>query len=77
MTTGEMAILDGSGDTKIIWNSDNEDEVENAKRTFYNLVKEKKYLAFSVDKKGEKGEQVKTFDPDMEKLILVPPMKGG
>ncbi len=74
---GEIAILSGKGDTKIIWDSDNEAEVDNARRTFEDLVDGKKYAAFSVGKKGEKDEKIKKFDPDLEKIILIPPMAGG
>lgn len=64
------------GDTKVIWSAENEDEVAQAKKTFTDLLK-KGFLAFSVKKDGDKGEQVKEFDPAAEKLILVPRMAGG
>ena len=73
---GEMAILDRTGDTKIIWDSANEDEVEEAKRTFKNL-KDKGYAAYSVNKKGDKGEVIKKFDADAERIIMAPPLVGG
>jgi hypothetical protein len=73
---GEMAILDRTGDTKIIWDSANEDEVEEAKRTFKNL-KDKGYAAYSVNKKGDKGEVMKKFDADAERIIMAPPLQGG
>jgi len=72
----ELAIMNGSGDTKLIWDSENEDEVENAKETFNKLTK-KGYAAFSVSKRGDKDEIIKKFDPNAEKIILVPPMVGG
>jgi hypothetical protein len=73
----EMAIMDRSGDTKLIWDPDNADEVANAKRTFDDLLK-KGFMAFKVEgRKGDKGEQIKTFDPKAEKLILTPAMAGG
>ncbi len=28
-------------------------------------------------KKGDKGEQIRTFDPDAERIILVKPLVGG
>lgn len=64
------------GDTKIIWSSDNRDEVENARRTF-NDLKAKGYAAFSVKKDGERGSQIREFDRDAEKLIMVPQLRGG
>jgi len=76
VTRGEMAILDETGDTKLIWDSDNDDEVKNAKRTFDDL-KKKGYAAFKVDKKGEKGSIMEEFDADAEKIIMAPQMRGG
>jgi hypothetical protein len=73
---GEIAILDHTGDTKIIWSKHNADEVDVARNTFDKL-KGKGYAAFSVNKKGDQGEQVRTFDPDAERLIMVPQMVGG
>lgn len=73
----EMAVMGRSGDTKVIWDSNNQDEVENARRTFDDLVGKKRYLAFAVKRDGEKGEQVREFDAQAGKLILVPPMRGG
>jgi hypothetical protein len=65
------------GDTKTIWDPDNPDEVEAAETQFETLVGEKKYLAFAVKRNGEKGEQIREFDPTLGKIILVPPMQGG
>jgi len=74
---GELSIMGRQGDTKIIWDSMRPDEVENARRTFDDLRK-KGYLAFAVrGREGEKGEQITTFDPNAERLIMAPPMRGG
>lgn len=73
---GIMAILDASGDTKVIWDKDNEDEVETAKDTFDRLTK-KGFVAFSVKKNGDADKKIKEFDPDLEKIILIPQMAGG
>jgi len=73
----EMAIQDASGDTKIMWSKDNEDEVEVARETFNKLIK-KGFAAFRVEgKKGDKGEQIRAFDPDAERLIMIPQLAGG
>ena len=73
----EMAILGRNGDTKIIWDSDQDAEVENARRTFDEL-RGKGYLAFRVrDDDAAKGDQIREFDADAEKMILSPPMQGG
>jgi hypothetical protein len=72
----ELVILDHTGDTKIIWDAEKADEVESAKETFLKL-KKKGYLAYKVDRKGEKGEVIRDFDPEAEKMILAPPTVGG
>ena len=72
-----FAIFGSAGDTKQIWDKNNVDEVANARRTWDDLVGKKKYLAFKVGKDGEKSDQIRKFDPDIEGMILVPPMQGG
>lgn len=73
---GAIAVMDDSGDTKIAWDSDNPDEVENARASFRRL-RDKGYGAFKADKKGEKSETMHDFDPNAEKIIMSPPMRGG
>lgn len=73
---GEMAVMGKEGDTKLIWDSDEDAEVENARRSF-NDLKKKGFAAFSVNKKGEQGSQIHEFDPKAEKIIMVPAMQGG
>ena len=74
---GEMATMDRTGDTKVIWDSKNEDEVANARTQFDTLVKTKKFAAFAVNKDGTKSEQIRAFDATLEKIIFVPPLAGG
>lgn len=71
-----MAVMGSGGDIKKIWNKSNEDEVEDARRTFYDM-RRKGYLAFRANKDGGRGEQIREFDPDAEQMIMVPPMQGG
>lgn len=73
---GELAIMDPSGDTKIMWDSDKKDEVETAKETFDKL-KKKNYIAYTVKGKGEKGEIMNKFDPNAERIVMVPPAVQG
>ena len=73
----EMAVMDRTGDTKIMWDPDNPDEVSAARKTFDELVGKKKMLAFSVKKSGKQGEQVREFDPKAERLIITPALVGG
>lgn len=76
MATREMRTMGTSGDTKLVWDSQQDDEVANAKRTF-NDLKKKGYAAFAVGPKGKQAEQIKEFDPDAESLIMVPAIAGG
>jgi hypothetical protein len=65
------------GDTKLIWDSGKDDEVEAARSTFDKLTK-KGYVAFRAEgKDGHAGAQIKAFDPEAERIILVPKMQGG
>lgn len=73
---GNMAVMDQSGDTKLIWDADNEAEVDAARELFEKL-KKKNYLAYSVKTGGRKNELIHKFDPDLEKIIMIPPVKGG
>jgi len=73
----ELARMGIEGDVKTIWDKGNRDEVANARRTFDDL-RAKGYLAFHVTgKNGDQGEQMDEFDPDAERMIMIPPMQGG
>jgi hypothetical protein len=73
----ELAIMSHRGDTKTIWDPDNQVEVEVAKKTFDEFIK-KGFVAFSVEgKEGLKGEQIKKFDPKAGRIIMSPPIAGG
>lgn len=66
-----------AGDTKIMWDSDSEDEVDAAKSTFDKLLK-KGYIAFRAEgKDGHQGEKINKWDPSAERLIMVPKIQGG
>lgn len=70
-------IMGTEGDTKSIWDQNNTNEVEAARRQFEFLVKDKKYVAFQIKGEGEKGDQMREFDPKAGRVIFVPPMAGG
>ena len=73
---GELRVMGTKGDTKIIWDSDNEDEVKAAQKQFEELTK-KGFVAFKMKKAGDKGEKITEFNRYTEQIILVPPIKGG
>lgn len=76
-------VMDHTGDTKYIWSRNNPDEVAIAKQTFESFTKPrdqggKGYAAFHVTgTAGDKGEQMRVFDPTAERVIFVPPLAGG
>lgn len=75
--TGMMHTLDKTGDTRTIWDKDNADEVAIAKKQFADFMK-KGYLAYKAEgKDGRKGEQIREFDPDAERIIFARQLVGG
>jgi formate-dependent nitrite reductase cytochrome c552 subunit len=69
--------LDTTGDTRLMWDADNEDEVEAAKKMF-NDLRAKHYTAYkATGKDGSKGDIITKFDPSAERIIMVPRMVGG
>jgi ribosomal protein L19E len=71
-----LAIMNHTGDTKILWDSDDRDEVAAARQQFDTLIG-KGFIAFRTDKKGDKGEQIREFDPKAERIIMCKQLKGG
>lgn len=74
--TGMLEVLDHTGDTKLEWNPRVQAEVDVARGMFDGL-KAKGYLAYKLDRNGEKGEVIRTFDPDAERIVMNPQMQGG
>jgi hypothetical protein len=76
-TTHEITILDQNGDSKHVWDADNEIEVE-AMRKLFADYKAKGYAAYAVEgKEGTKGKLIREFDPELERIIFAPQMRGG
>jgi hypothetical protein len=75
-----MNILDQTGHTSYGWDADNSVEVELARDAF-NAALKRGYHAFRVTegKDGEprRGERMTTFDPEAEKMMLMPQLQGG
>lgn len=72
----ELRVMDNTGDTKTTWNPDNQDEVDAARATF-DALKKKRYIAYTVKDNGKKNEIIKTFDPSLGMIIMIPPVVGG
>jgi len=73
---GTMNRLGPQGDVKVVWDCDNEDEVELARKQFDEAMK-KDFTAYRVKKGGKKSQKITKFDPDAEQVILVPVVEGG
>jgi len=74
---GRISVLDPKkGDVKIIWDSDNDDEVALARKQFKEALK-KDFTAYAAKGKGKKGAQITEFDRDLERIIMVPPAVGA
>lgn len=66
------------GDVKTVWDPNNADEVEEARRQFERLTKEKKFRAYRVTgTSGEAGEPMTRFEAAAGRIIFVPAMAGG
>ncbi len=71
----ELRVLGKGGDMKISWDRNNREEVSAAKETFEKKIKEG-WSAFR-DKHGYKGDKILIFDPEADRIVLVPPISGG
>ena len=72
---GEIRQLARVGDVKIAWNSENDKEIAVAREAFDKMIKDG-WTAFR-EKMGIKGDKIRIFDPDAERILLVPPISGG
>lgn len=71
-----LCILDETGDTRMQWDQANPAEVAKAEARFKEL-RGKGYLAYKVNKKGDAGEVIDTFDASAERIILHSQLVGG
>jgi len=74
--TMQMRVLCSEGDQKVLWDPDNEDQVDVARMTFDKL-KAKNYTAWKVDKKGQPAKEIQKFNPKAGRLIMIPTIAGG
>jgi hypothetical protein len=65
------------GDTKVIWDPENAEETEAMEELYDSLIK-RGFTAYEVGKAGKQTKvQVKEFDPELGKLIMIPKIVGG
>ena len=73
--THVLAILDRTGDTKVMWEVEDDTSVVAAAEAFLAKVSEG-YTAYAIKDDGE-SEVIKDFDKEATKIILAPQNIGG
>lgn len=75
---GVLCIMDTTGDTRIMWDPNNRDEIAAAEAAF-NEAQKRGMVGYKVDPtSGEKtAEVVKKFDKKAGKIIMAPALRGG
>lgn len=73
---GNMRTLSPSGDVKLSWDPNKDDEVEVAKKVFEEKTKSG-WSAFRDKGAGTKGDKIKAFDRYAERIILALPLSPG
>ncbi len=80
MAIHEMEVLDVTGHTTRKWDEANETEMKTVQRIFDDLTR-KGYRAFTVNKDAVTNETLSeprhSFDPEAEKLLLIPAIQAG
>lgn len=76
MNAHVMQIMDPTGHTEITWNPEDADEVRMAREMFESM-RERGHSIFRINPNGNRGARVTTFDPEAEKLLVVPQLVGG
>lgn len=71
-----MHVLDRTGDTRIEWNPNVPAEVEMARQAF-EAAQAKRYLTYRTTRSGARGEQIREFDPNAERIVCSPQTVGG
>jgi len=74
--TSTLHVLDETGDTRIEWNPSDKDEVEMARKAF-KAAQDKKMLIYKTRRDGSRGEQMREFDPNAERIVATRQTVGG
>ena len=70
-------VMDVSGDMKQIWDPRKAAEVEEQRRIFERLTKDKGYRAYNVTDDNKPGEPMEAFDASAGRVIFRPQFVGG
>lgn len=76
-TIGAISLLDHTGDTRLMWDSRNPDEVAEARAMFERLSSRGHLIYKAEGKDGRRGEQIREFDPTVERIIAMKAPVGG
>ncbi len=73
-----LHIPDHTGDTRIMWDPRDEDEID-AARAAFNAAKARGMVAYAVGEGGNPntGEVIRDFDPAKGKIIMMKQLVGG
>lgn len=72
-----MYVLSNQGDTQVEWDTDIEETVKKAEGEFANYVQNLRFAAFAGGAGVETPEQIRSFDPNAEEIVMVPQIVGG
>ena len=78
-TTEQSKEITGNGiggHDRIIWDKRYEDQIEEARDKFYELL-DKGWMAFLTMGNGEKGKRIFEFDYKYEEILMTTPVVGG
>lgn len=75
MKQHKLCVMDKTGDSEIAFNPTDADQVAKAQAKFDELTKGN-HLAFRKSADG-KDEIVRSFDPNAEETVFMPPLVGG
>lgn len=73
---GIMRILSQNGDDRVTWDTRSPNEVKDAAKKFFELIK-KGYKACVTKSDGSKGHEIQEFDPTLGEIIMVPKTAPG
>lgn len=76
---GDLRVLSWRGDTKITWRPDAPEEVRIAEAAFVGAMSVEGTRAYRLEGAlgRKRGQEITTFEPGAERILLVPPMQGG
>jgi len=74
--TGVMHVHSPNGDDRFIWDKNDPVSVA-AARDHFNTLRGEGRAAFTVSEDGAKGEQIREFDPKLERIWMTMPVAGG